>query len=302
MTAQWFQVAVSLKGSTIPKILPRALLSVLFGAIVVLIHQQFPQQHLTTLSSITSNVVFNLVLGLLLVFRTNTAYDRFWEGRKAWGTLVVTSRNLARLMQTAIQPTDAVARDRQKQAFHYVIAFAIATKLKLRDQSSAEIAGALSPWLPELERTELAESSHLPLALMSRLAAYLSQELPANPWQSAQEMQNSLVEGLTACERIHSTPMPPAYTIYLRRLTLLYCLTLPFYVVEDIGWLTPPLMALISFILFGVEQIGTEIENPFGHDSNDLPLDAICQEIAANVTQIRQPSSGVADISNVLGV
>ncbi|NJK33778.1 MAG: hypothetical protein HC919_01855 [Oscillatoriales cyanobacterium SM2_2_1] len=286
MTMQWFQLVVTLKGSTIPKILPRALMMIAFGAIVVWIHHQYPQQHLAVLSSITSNVVFNLVLGLLLVFRTNTAYDRFWEGRKAWGTIVVHSRNLARLIQTAIVPGDSPSQAHKQYALHYLISFAIATKFKLRDQTPAEISAALEPWLSKEERIRLAQNKHLPLALMSLLSDYLSTALPSTQWQSAQDLQNTLIEGLTACERIHSTPMPPAYTIYLRRLTLLYCLTLPFYVVEDLDWLTPMLMGLVSFILFGVEQIGSEIENPFGYDSNDLPLDAICDEIAANITQI----------------
>ena len=98
MTWQWFNLAFKLQGSVAPIILPRVLIFAGFALGVSVLHYYEPQISLQVLGDLTNNVVFNLVLGLLLVFRTNTAYDRYWEGRKAWGTLVVNIRNLSRLM------------------------------------------------------------------------------------------------------------------------------------------------------------------------------------------------------------
>ncbi|MEA5516524.1 bestrophin family ion channel, partial [Nodularia sp. UHCC 0506] len=101
-----------------------------------------------------------------------------------------------------------------------------------------------------------------------------------------QELLNKLVDNLGACERILKTPIPLAYTIHLKQLLLLYCCLLPFQLVESLGWWTGLIVALISFTLFGIEAIGLEIENPFGYDANDLPLDAICNTMKRNIDDL----------------
>ena len=93
---------------------------------------------------------------------------------------------------------------------------------------------------------------------------------------------NSLIEGLTGCERITRTPIPLAYSIYLKRLILIYCLSLTFNFGQDLGFSTAIFVGLVSFLLLGVEEIANEIEMPFGKDSNDLPLDQICENIMQN--------------------
>ncbi|MCY7283116.1 MAG: hypothetical protein LH679_06670, partial [Cyanobacteria bacterium CAN_BIN43] len=95
-----------------------------------------------------------------------------------------------------------------------------------------------------------------------------------------------LVDAIGGCERILKTPMPMAYSIHLKQLLLLYCLSLPFQMVGQLGWWTAPVVVLISFTLFGIEEIGIEIENPFGHDQNDLPLDAICLTMRRNIDDL----------------
>lgn len=96
------------------------------------------------------------------------------------------------------------------------------------------------------------------------------------------------VDALGTCERILKTPLPMAYAIHLRQLLVICCLLLPFQMVTDIGYWTVPIVALVSFTLFGIEEIGLEIENPFGRDSNDLPLDDICCTIGQNVEHLIQ--------------
>ena len=88
------------------------------------------------------------------------------------------------------------------------------------------------------------------------------------------------------CERILTTPIPLAYSIHLKQLLLIYCLSLPFQMVGQLEWMTAPIVALISFTLLGIEEIGIQIEDPFGHDANDLPLDRICNNMMRNIEDL----------------
>jgi putative membrane protein len=109
-----------------------------------------------------------------------------------------------------------------------------------------------------------------------------------NPYQLANmhRLLDEMVIALGGCERILKTPIPMAYAIHLKQLLLIYCLLLPFPLVREIGWFTGPIVALVSFTLFGIEEIGIEIENPFGRDPNDLPLDAICSTMLRNIEDL----------------
>jgi len=107
------------------------------------------------------------------------------------------------------------------------------------------------------------------------------------------ELVNIIIDVLGGCERILRTPIPLAYAIHLKHLLLLYCLLLPFEMVKDFGWGLGLVIGIISFTLFGVEAIGLEIENPFGRDPNDLPLDTICQTIKRNINDLISLSPNV---------
>jgi putative membrane protein len=238
--------------------------------------------------SILGSIVPSIVLGLLLVFRTNTAYERFWEGRKLWGTLVNTNRNLARQMWVAIQETEERDRHAKVQHLRLLIAFAMATKLHLRGESLTDDLTAL---MPPQRYHELQQMNHPPLAVAFWIVDYLQSSFNAgkiNAYQlSAMLSQvDTLVDALGGCERILKTPIPLAYAIHLKQLLLLYCLALPFQMVSALQWWTALVVGLISLAVFGIEEIGIEIENPFGHDANDLPLDEICETMHRNVEDL----------------
>jgi len=287
MTLKWFNLAFKLQGSVAPIILPRVLIFAGFAFLVSLFHYYEPQISLKVFGDLTNNVVFNLVLGLLLVFRTNAAYDRYWEGRKAWGSLVVNIRNLSRLMQISTN-CDEQGKPQREKSIKLLTAFAIATKRHLRSEM---IEQDLDNLLSEEEIIKLRNVKHAPLELTLWLGDYLQKQvqrdrIDTNYFVTMNSHINALVEGLTSCERILKTPLPPAYCIYLKRLILIYCIGLPFHLVIETDWLAAIAVGLVSFILLGVEQIGNEIENPFGHDFNDLPIDEICEGLTANVEQM----------------
>jgi putative membrane protein len=103
---------------------------------------------------------------------------------------------------------------------------------------------------------------------------------------SMYKLLDTMVDVLGGCERILRTPMPLAYAIHLKQLLMIYCLLLPFEIVSTLNWWTSFVVALVSFMLFGIEEIGVEIENPFGHDPNDLPLDTMCATMQRNIEDI----------------
>lgn len=280
----WFKIAFSIKGSVIPTILSRVLICGIFGLFIsILAELKFNVSGKTL-----GGVIPSIVLGLLLVFRTNTAYERFWEGRKAWGTIVNNIRNLSRSIWVAIAESDPLHRKEKEQILHLLVAFAIATKLHLRSQPIDEnLARFVSP----LQSLKLQQTNNAPLEIAFWIGDYLQAkqeqgQISLYQMSELQHILDSMVDMLGACERILRTPMPMAYAIHLKQLLLLYCLLLPFQVVDELKWYTAPAVALVSFTLFGIEAIGVEIENPFGTDPNDLPLDAICNTIQGNITDL----------------
>ncbi|MEX0269187.1 bestrophin family protein [Leptolyngbyaceae cyanobacterium UHCC 1019] len=287
----WFQTAFQLKGSVIPSILGRTIICGLFGVLISVFAYFKHPVALPTLASLIPNIV----LGLLLVFRTNTAYERFWEGRKLWGSIVNTTRNLARHIWIVVPVKQPEERDDKIAALKLLVAFAIATKQHLRQEPLGAEAEKLIP--PDKFR-KLQTMNHPPLEIAFWIGDYLQhqyshQQFDSYQLMAMQNLLNGLVDYLGGCERILKTPMPIAYSIHLKQLLLLYCLSLPFQTVGQLGWWTGAVVALISFTLFGIEEIGIEIENPFGHDANDLPLDTICATMLRNIEDLMTLTPGM---------
>lgn len=290
---EWFKLAIRLRGSVAPIIFPRVLFFTFLGVVISsLYHWGYPVS-LPFLSNVITNVVFNLVLGLLLVFRTNTAYDRYWEGRKLWGQIVVTTRNLSRQIWVNVRESEKeLDRSDKTATLNLLNAFALTTKLTLRkEEPNAEVEALVTPE----QYQELKEAKTPALKLITWISYYLQSQyekerLSSYQFTALNQLLDNLVEGFTGCDRISKTPIPVSYAIYLKRVTLIYCLALPFQSVATVGWWTGLIVGVISFVLLGIEQIGNEIEDPFGLDPNDLPLDTICQTIQDNLDDLQKTS------------
>lgn len=264
--------------------MPRVLACGLFGLGISWLHSQgIPVAHKGL-----GNIVPGLVLGLLLVFRTNTAYERFWEGRKLWGSVINTTRNLARKIWVFVQEKNSHDRQQKKQAVYLLVAFAVAMKQHLRQEPlNQELEKLVSPE----QYSKLITMNHPSLEIAFWINDFLKIQhdrgkMSTYEMISMVQLLNQLVDYLGACERILKTPMPLAYSIHLKQLLMIYCLILPFELVGQMGWMTGFVVSLTSFTLLGIEEIGLEIENPFGRDPNDLPLDTICDTMYRNLTDL----------------
>ena len=279
-----FSSTLKMTGSVIPNIFSQVLWCMAFGLFISVLYFY----NVPVFAKSLDGLIPSIVLGLLLVFRTNTAYERFWEGRKAWGNIVNNIRNLSRLIWVAIDETDPIHRQEKEQALKLLVAFAVATKLHLRSQPASN---RLADLVSELQFAKLQTATNPPLEVAFWISDYLQakhEQLQISLYQmnELQTLLNNLVHMLGSCERILLTPMPLAYAIHLKQLLFLYCLLLPLQVVDELRWWTAPAVGIVSFTLFGIEAIGVEIENPFGSDPNDLPLDKICDTIDRNVADL----------------
>ena len=216
----WFKLALQFRGSVLTTVFPRAFLCSGFGALVAYLHLHHQSLAFPGLAAL----IPNLVLGLLLVFRTNTAYDRFWEGRKNWGAIVVNIRNLAR--QIWVDVDDQTESDRQDKiaALRLLEAFAFATKDHLRQEPVSELVESL---VSIDQSRKLRSTANPPLEIAFWLNDYLQTEyrygnLHIYQLTEMQKLIDRLGDALGACERILRTPMPLAYAIHLKQLLLLY--------------------------------------------------------------------------------
>ncbi len=224
----------------------------------------------------TAHSLIGVALGLLLVFRTNASYDRFWEGRKLWGGMVNTCRNIARVGVTLFKEPRAYA-----ELAELVRAFPLACMNTLRGAPQS-----LSV------RSDIAKAQHVPLAICRDMGRVINDERQSGHITDIQQAMmdghvSVLMDIIGACERIRKTPLPFAYVVHLRRALMIYTVTLPFCLVEPLRWWSVLATSLVAFVLFGIEEIGVEIEDPFGTDANDLPLEKICATIDANIQALR---------------
>jgi putative membrane protein len=277
---RWLDHLFDVKGSLIPEITLRVLSCVVWAVVVVAFHRHVGHVDIPT----TVHTLVGVAVGLLLVFRTNSSYNRFWEGRQLWGSLVNETRNLARVVSVHLR-SDATLRD---SVIRWVGAFPYAVKNVLR---GTEGLGPIANELPAGEIVIVERSEHPPLAVAKRITTLLVEARDKGlisdiTLASFDGIVQLLIDYLGGCERIDSTPLPFAYMVHLRRVMIVYCFTLPFALVDSLGWLTVLAILGVSYTFFGIEEIGVEIENPFGNDLNDLALEELCGKISKNILAI----------------
>jgi putative membrane protein len=272
-------------GSGIPQLAVPWLAVVALSEVLALTGE--PVEGLSALSSVLTPV--GIALSIFLGFRNNACYERWWEGRRLWGLLVNTVRNLARLLATVPTGDDAGAlRAWQDTTTRMLVAWTHALKDQLRTTAPEQ---DLAPWLNPDVLDRLRRRASMPFALLEELSRQL---LVARERGWLHPLHVPLLEGELGklsdiqggCERIKNTPVPYAYTAHTHRIVAAYLLAVPFAVLPIAGWAAPVVTGLVAFAFLGLDAVGTEMEDPFETDPNDLPLAAITRVIEIDLHQL----------------
>lgn len=278
-----------LRGSIVPKVAPQILAVMLVAAAVTWSHGVILDRNLTFTA--VPFTIIGLALSIFLGFRNGAAYDRYWEGRRLWGDLLITSRILARQASSLVATDPARAGEDpfplRRRMTYKTIAFAHALRHRLRGTDGRQ---DLAPLLGDEDLRDALASVNPPAALLRSLGAdlrhCLETGLVAPPLAvNLDESLNALDRILGGCERIRSTPIPFSYSLLLHRTAHMYCFLLPFGIVDTVGMATPLVAGLVSYTFFGLDTLGDEIEEPFGTQPNDLPLTAISRTIEIDLRE-----------------
>ena len=262
-------------------IVPQALLFI-FSFLIY-----FYQTHIAT-EPVPLNPSVFAILGISLAifhgFCNNAAYDRFWEGRKLWGTLVWLSRNIARQVMTL--PNVSMA---EKQAFiRHQIAFVHSLRQQLRAEDNT---ANLQRLLTVEEQQAVVGQNFIALRLTQIMGQMLAnwqaeQKIDVWQWQSLDTTLGEIAHIQAGCERINNTPIPYAYFVLLHRTVYLYCFMLPFGLGNAIGWVTPFVVSFVGYTFMALNEIVDEISEPFGTGENELPLGMMCDTIETQLAML----------------
>ena len=275
------------KADTIRKLMPLIIGIAVFSLIIALLEKEVwklsDNNYVKNIPMMHSLLGF--VISMLLVFRTNTAYDRWWEGRKLWGALVNNSRNFAIKLTSILPDTEK----EQRNFFRKIIpAYAYALKNHLGHESTrVELFDNNDEYL----RKHIQHDKHVPnqvAALMFRHVndLYKQGKITGDQLIVLNGELQSFTDICGACERIKNTPIPFSYSVFLKKFIFFYVMTLPFGYVFSMGYWVIPVVAFIFYVLASLELIAEEIEDPFGGDSNDLPTEKIAANIHRHVAEI----------------
>jgi putative membrane protein len=269
------------KADTFRKLIPiMIIISVYSGGIAYLEieYWRLPKDsHVKNISLM--HAMLGFVISLLLAYRTNTAYDRWWEGRKMWGGLINTSRNLA------MKLSPLLTEEKDRTFFRKIIPlYASILSKHLKDEDTGK-------QLFDDVDLQINHSNHKPNQIAKAMhhkiqEFYLSNKISGEQLITINKELSSFTEICGACERIKNTPIPYSYSAFIKKFIFIYVLTLPFGYVFALGYYVVPVVAFIFYVLASLELIAEEIEDPFGTDANDLPTEKMAQNIKKHVEEL----------------
>ena len=272
------------KADTFRKLIPMMILIATYSLLIAYLEIEFwklsENSHVKNLTIMHTTVGF--VLSLMLAYRTNTAYDRWWEGRKLWGALVNNSRNLAIKLNAYLSDED------DRKYFRKLIP--TYSEVLANHLMNEEV----SLMLFEGFDLEIDHHKHKPNQVASLLFQrtnnlYRSGKITGEQFIIINSELQSFTDICGACERIKNTPIPYSYNAFIKKFIFFFVMTLPFGFVFTLGYLVIPVVVFIFYVLASLELIAEEIEDPFGTDINDLPTDELAEKIADNVCEILLP-------------
>ena len=280
----WLRMLFVWRGSVLNQILPRLVL-ILFISVVAVVWRGQVFDIKVQLNP-TPFTLIGVALAIFLGFRNSTSYERFWEARKLWGSLLNDSRSLARQARslTSLEPGDP----RVVGFVRGLMATAHALRHQLRGTDGA---GDIRRLLGAPEAARVIGSRYRPIALLDLLGQWVRErkkEGVLDPISAAAIDQNlsNLSTIIGGCERIAGTPLPVSYAVMIHRTVYIYCILLPFGLVDNIGWMTPVMSLFVAYSYMALEALAAELEDPFGTGANDLALNAMSRSIESSLREI----------------
>lgn len=274
--------ALAWHGSVTPVVLPRVAVAAIYAVLVqyIVLYSGGPTLPMTPFE------YSGAVLALILVLRVNAGHDRWWEARKIWGSIVNQSRNLAIVVfsysKSRTQMTEALLR--------WVAAWPHVMKDSLRRDTSIADAAKI---IGNHEAAAVRTADSMPMYVGYRIAEALHNQVQQGnlsefAFHRAESERSQLIDAIGACERIRNTRMPLVLAIKTRRFILLFLALLPFALIDRAGWAAPLVVALASYPLFSLDEIGAELQNPFSpRNLSHLPLDEVANTISRNVLSLQ---------------
>jgi putative membrane protein len=280
----FLQNALALNGSVTPRVIKKVFFVFLYSCLIAVINYVHPAIFLP----IGPFEYAGLVMGLILVFRLNAGYDRWWEARKIWGNIVNQSRNLAIIISNYALTDDS---NEKLRITNYIAAMPFLIKNSLRISDSVD---DITHLVRKNDLLKITQSENKPAIVSSMIAYELNKfrfqnKLDPFSFLQAEKARALILDCHGACERILKTPIPFVMAVKSRRFIFLFLLALPFATVNNALYITPFITGLVAYALLSLDQIGVELQNPFSQDRlSHLPLNNICTTIEKNIVEIHQ--------------
>ncbi len=279
----WLKMLFIWRGSVLKKIVVQLTIITLFSLAIYFFKGKIfdYKVHLNP----TIFTLIGLALAIFMGFCNSASYDRFWEGRKLWGLLVIETRSLTRQILSLVNDSSSEAKEEKERIIKLISAFAWSLNFQLRDKSGTEhLERLLSP--EQLEQVK--NKKFIPNIILGFIADWLKEQnkkgnIDTIVMTSMDHQLNQFSNISGGCERIYNTPLPFAYSVLLHRTVYLYCFWLPFGLVDTLGWMMPLIVLLISYTFIALDAIIQEIGEPFGEEENDLALNSICRTIEFSI-------------------
>lgn len=259
-------ILFSINGSIIPRIIYHLIAVAILSIVAVLAAKEYPGIF-EQISAIPFTLI-GIALSVFMSFRNNACYDRWWEGRKLWGELIIACRSLAR-------QTSKLEQQDKEFIYRRLCAFTAGLSAHTR-KTPVDIA--IKPWLDDIQMDP--ESPNLTNDILDQIGAHLLEltetgKIGAIHYSVLETQLTRLSQVHAGCDRIMQTPVPFAYSLLLHRTALIFCVTLPFALAGSLAWWTLLPVLLVAYTFFGLEALGHQLEDPFGNDPNALPLDTM---------------------------
>lgn len=285
----WFSTIFRFhKADTSRKLFPLIIVVSIYSALIA--YLEIEVFHLSDKNVLKNVPMMHSLLGfaisILLVFRTNTAYDRWWEGRKLWGALVNNSRNLAMKLSAMLPETEITQRTYFRKMI-VAYAHALQTHLKSEETRTELFEKAIAKGHLQGVDTDKHIPNQVAAGMHKRLQElYREGRIDGNQLIVLNAELQSFTDICGACERIKNTPIPYSYSVFIKKFLFIYILTLPIGYVFSLGYWVIPVVAFIFYVLASLELIAEEIEDPFGLDDNDVPTLQIARNIEEHISEI----------------